>query len=67
LPTIKVPDTSRVSEEDDASGGPPQAFKVVEYEASAAQAATWNRLNDKEKLTLVLKADREHRDVRDYL
>jgi hypothetical protein len=38
-----------------------------EFEVTSKQAASWNRLNEKEQLTLVLKADREGRDVRDYL
>ena len=42
-------------------------FPVQEYEVSKSQAANWNRLNEKEQLTLVLKADREDKDLRDFL
>jgi len=66
LPTIRVPDLTKATDEVVREEGL-EAFDVKEYEVNASQAAKWNGLNEKEKLTLVLRADREHKDVRDYL
>ena len=52
---------------DDGSDGPPADFDYQELEVTQKQADRWKSLNEKEQLTLVLKADREHRDLRDYL
>jgi hypothetical protein len=67
LPTIKVPDIGKASVLDDSSGGPQTEFNYEEYEVTEEQAAHWSRLNEKERLTMVLNADREHKDVREYL
>ncbi|MGA2200252.1 MAG: hypothetical protein ABSG45_09975 [Nitrososphaerales archaeon] len=67
MATIRVPDIAKVSMKDELSGGPPPVFDYKELEVSKQQAAKWSRLNEKEQLTLVLKADREGRDIRDYL
>lgn len=67
MPRIRVPDISKASDEDEVLDGGLEGFESKEYEVSSSKAANWNRLNDKEKLTLVLKADREGRDIRDYL
>lgn len=61
-----VPDLIRASVVDDVTG-PAWRFPAREVEVTRKQAEVWNRLNEKEQLTLVLKADREHKDVRDYL
>jgi hypothetical protein len=67
LPTIRVPDLTKPRDSEEPGDGTPQGFELTEQEVNASQAATWNKLNEKEKLTLVLKADKEHRDLRDYL
>jgi hypothetical protein len=67
LPTIKVPDITKAPESDEDLSGSLDGLEAREYEVSASQAAKWNRLNEKEKLTLVLKADREHKEIREYL
>jgi hypothetical protein len=67
MPTIKVPDIGKTSVLDDSSGGPQVEFNYEEFEVTEEQAAHWSRLNEKERLTLVLNADREHKDIREYL
>ncbi len=67
MPTIKVPDISKPRDAEEAGDGAPQGFELREQDVSTSQAANWNKLNEKEKLTLVLKADKEHRDLRDFL
>ncbi len=67
LPTIKVPDIGRPAAAQDAKAGSRSEFDYVEYEVTEQQAAHWRSLNDKEQLTLVLKADQDGKEVRDYL
>ncbi len=67
MPTIKVPDLGKASVIDDEFAGSLGRFPLLEYEVTSKQAANWNKLNEKEQLTLVLKADRERKDIRDYL
>ena len=67
LPTIRIPDIVRPTSRDAGSGDTSSGFDYVDHEVSESQAAHWNGLNEKQKLTLVLKADREGKDVRDYL
>ena len=42
-------------------------FNYQEFEVTEEQADHWSRLNEKERLTLALNADREHKDIREYL
>ena len=67
MPTIRVPDIGRPAARDAGSGDSSSEFDYVDYEVSESQAAHWNGLNEKQQLTLVLKADREGKDLRDYL
>ena len=67
MPTIKVPDLVKTSITDEEKDGPMRKFEYQDYEVTKKQAASWNGLNEKEQLTLVLKADLEHKDIRDYL
>ena len=67
MPTIRVPDIGRPAARDARSEDTSFEFDYVDHEVSVSQAAHWNGLNEKQQLTLVLKADREGKDVRDYL
>jgi hypothetical protein len=67
LPTIRVPDIARPAARDAGSDETSTEFDYVDHQVSASQAEHWNALNEKQQLTLVLKADREGKDVRDYL
>ncbi len=67
MPTIRVPDIGRPSTKEAGSDDRITEFDYVDYEVSGSQAGHWNSLNEKQKLTLVLKADREGRDLRDLL
>ena len=67
LATIRVPDIGRPAVRDAGSDESSSEFDYVDHEVSESQAAHWKSLNEKQQLTLVLKADREGRDVRDYL
>ena len=65
--TIRVPDITRVLEEREDSSSPLGAFGLREYEVTEKQAKVWQGLNEKERLTLVLRAEREHGEISDYL
>ena len=67
MPTIKVPDLTKPRDSEEPNDGTPQGFEFAEQEVNASQAAKWNKLNEKERFTLVLRADKEHKDLRDYL
>ncbi|MGA2665685.1 MAG: hypothetical protein ABSF83_12160 [Nitrososphaerales archaeon] len=67
MPIIRVPDLVKTSVAPEAPGRSETEFEYQEYEVTVEQAERWTRLNDKEQLLIVLKADRENRDVREYL
>ena len=67
MPTIKVPDLVKTSVAPETPGRSETEFEYQEYDVTVEQAERWTRLNDKEQLLLVLRADRENRDIRDYL
>ena len=67
MPTIKVPDFGKAPLTDDERESALGDFSHQELEVTKKQAEHWNSLNEKEQLTLALRADRERKDVRDYL